>query len=53
MLVAVEWLQRSQEHGLAIGQMPRRVRWALYYALVYVLFDFCYLDYAPFIYFQF
>jgi alginate O-acetyltransferase complex protein AlgI len=53
VLVAVEWLQRSQEHGLAIGQMPRRVRWALYYALVYVIFDFCYLDYAPFIYFQF
>ena len=53
VLVAVEWLQRSQEHGLAIGQMPRRVRWALYYALVYILFDFCYLDYAPFIYFQF
>ena len=53
VLVAVEWLQRSQEHGLAIGQMPRRVRWAIYYALVYVIFVFCYLDYAPFIYFQF
>ena len=53
VLVAVEWIQRSQEHGLAIGQMPRRVRWALYYALVYIILGFCYLDYTPFIYFQF
>ena len=53
VLVAVEWLQRSREHGLALGQFPQPMRWAIYYAIVCVIFVFCYLDYAPFIYFQF
>ena len=53
VLVAVEWLQRSQEHGLALGPLPQPVRWAIYYALVGVIVVFCHLDYTPFIYFQF
>ena len=32
---------------------PQPMRWAIYYATVCIILVFCYLDYAPFIYFQF
>jgi len=36
-----------------LNDRTQPMRWAIYYAIVCVIFVFCYLDYAPFIYFQF
>jgi hypothetical protein len=53
VLVLIEWFQRSRPHGLAIAHWPRKVRWAVYYALITGIFWYGHTAYSPFIYFQF
>ena len=53
VLVLIEWVQRSKAHGLEIAQWPLGVRWAVYYLLIAGMFWLGYMEYAPFIYFQF
>jgi len=50
----VEWLGRKQEYGMAgLGlKWPKPVRWAMYYALILMIFYFSGED-LQFIYFQF
>ncbi len=52
-LFIVEWLQRERPHGLAIGFMPRSLRWAVYYVCIAVLAIFGNFGQHEFIYFQF
>jgi alginate O-acetyltransferase complex protein AlgI len=54
-VLALEWLQfrRGQPHGLAIGDLPRGLRWATYYCLTGVILLFANLGHTAFIYFQF
>ncbi len=51
-LVAVEWFQRRQAHGLAVGHLPRPLRWALYTGLIWALLLWS-SETTSFIYFQF
>ena len=50
----VEWIQRDKQHPLQFEtvQIPKFVRWAIYYAIVGMLF-FYGGDEQGFIYFQF
>lgn len=52
VMLAVEWIQRRRDHGLALGLVkPRWLRWIVYYAiLVSLLFG---EGVETFIYFQF
>jgi alginate O-acetyltransferase complex protein AlgI len=52
-MLAVEWLQRHQEHGLANLRMPMIARYAMYYGLVIALVELGGRHDVPFIYFQF
>ena len=53
VLMLVEWLQRSEQHGLAIGNIKfRALRWGFYIALAIIIFCFG-ADKQNFIYFQF
>lgn len=52
VLLAVEWVQRDKEHGLAISRIKwAPLRWAIYYAIVIGLFFT--RGQETFIYFQF
>lgn len=53
VLFTVEWIQRTKQHGLQIGNAPTSVRWAIYYLLIASIFWFGNFHYVPFIYFQF
>ncbi|RMH22291.1 MAG: MBOAT family protein [Acidobacteria bacterium] len=53
LLFAVEWLQRDKQHGLDVAGLPRRGRWAIYYALVLIMAFYANTGSVPFIYFQF
>jgi D-alanyl-lipoteichoic acid acyltransferase DltB (MBOAT superfamily) len=48
-----EWLQRHQQHALALSNWSRPVRWALYYGLVFTILFVSHVGETPFIYFQF
>lgn len=54
ILIVVEWLQRNQQHGLALEAVkwPRVVTWSLYYTLIVIIFWFAGRQ-QEFIYFQF
>ena len=52
VLLLVEWLNRSKEHGLAIGNLPLWLRIASCYVLVLVILEFG-GNSQSFIYFQF
>ncbi len=52
-LFAVEWIQRTKQHGLQIENAPVSVRWIIYYLLIASIFWFGNFHYVPFIYFQF
>ena len=52
LLVVIEWLQRHRSHPLQIDALPSAVRWAIYYALFFVVF-FARGEEQAFIYFQF
>ena len=52
LLVVIEWLQRHRSHPLQIDTLPPAVRWAIYYALFFVVF-FARGEEQAFIYFQF
>lgn len=52
LLVVIEWLQRHRSHPLQIDALPPVVRWAIYYALFFVVF-FARGEEQAFIYFQF
>lgn len=52
VMLAVEWVQRCRDHGLALGGVrPAVVRWAVYYAVIISLFFGEGVE--TFIYFQF
>lgn len=52
IMLAVEWVQRAREHGLAIGGVrPGWLRWVIYYAIIVSLFFGKGVE--TFIYFQF
>ena len=52
VMLAVEWIQRKRDHGLAIGMVkPALLRWAIYYAIIISLFFGEGVE--TFIYFQF
>jgi len=53
LVLVPEWLQRHQEHALAIGGWPTGARWAAYYGLVGGILLGCHVGETPFIYFQF
>lgn len=54
ILVAVEWLQRNRQHGLELDgyNIPRFVKWSLYYILIAIIFMYAGTQ-QQFIYFQF
>ncbi len=54
LLLIVEWLQRKREHGLCIENLPRALRWLIYYVLAIIVFFYfnTYQEYN-FLYFQF
>ena len=53
LMVVVEWLNRSREHGLACLPRWRWVRWLAYIALIFTILAFAQTGEMPFIYFQF
>lgn len=53
LLIAVEWLQREKEFFLQIADFPPVLRWAVYYALILVIFVFGAFGSSEFIYTQF
>ncbi len=52
LLLVVEWLQRTKKHALEIDALPRIIRWPVYYALIYFIFNKG-GNQEAFIYFQF
>jgi D-alanyl-lipoteichoic acid acyltransferase DltB (MBOAT superfamily) len=53
LMVVVEWLNRSREHGLACLPRWRWVRWLAYMVLIFMILAFAQTGEMPFIYFQF
>ncbi|MCB2213686.1 MBOAT family protein [bacterium] len=53
LLLAVEWLQRDKEFALQIGAWVWPVRWAAYYAVLFIILFFGEFGEREFIYFQF
>ena len=53
LLVVVEWLNRSAEHGMARLPRWRWVRWLIYMVLIFLILAFAQTGEMPFIYFQF
>ena len=53
LLLAIEWFQREYANPLHVEQLPRPLRWSVYYALAGTIFMFAPMNYTPFIYFQF
>lgn len=53
-LIVVEWLQRDKQHALELDnvRIPRLVRWAYYYFIIFLIFYFSGSQ-QDFIYFQF
>lgn len=52
VMLVTEWLQRRQQHGLAIEALPRPVRWAVYLPLALAVSGLS-GEAVSFIYFQF
>lgn len=52
ILLVVEWINRKEQHGLAIGNRPVYVRWGSYMA-VFLIILFFGKSSTSFIYFQF
>jgi hypothetical protein len=53
LLVVIEWLQRSKQHGLQLDHLPiRGVRWTVYFTIITIIFCFG-ANQQNFIYFQF
>ena len=53
VLLTVEWMQRSRQHGLELRHVRKGpVRWAIYYALIAILYVYG-GEQQDFIYFQF
>lgn len=53
MFMICEWFQRDKEHVLQIDNLPRWVRWLVYYLLIGICLSFAVEEEVPFIYFQF
>lgn len=54
LLIAVEWVQREQQHGLALERIPQRaIRWCIYGVLVTAMVLLAPNNGDSFIYFQF
>ena len=53
LMVAVEWVNRTCEHGLARLPRWRWVRWLGYMVLIFLILAFAQTGEMPFIYFQF
>ena len=53
LLIVVEWLNRSEEHGMARLPRWRWVRWMWYMVLIFLILAFAQTGEMPFIYFQF
>ena len=53
LLLTVEWHFRNEQHGLAIGKLPKLVRWGTYYSLIAIIWMFQPDSQTDFIYFQF
>ena len=54
LLLVVEWIQRKQQHGLALCHVKYRwVRWLIYMSLLFIIGMFMVTEETPFIYFQF
>ncbi len=54
ILLILEWLQRREQHGLALHQWKRPIRWTVYYLLIVTLIrDMTVPSNLDFIYFQF
>lgn len=54
LLIVVEWLQRTRQHGLDFTdtKIPRFWRWVIYYSIILVIWHFG-AEQQDFIYFQF
>jgi len=54
LLIITEWIQRDKQHALQLNGMniPRVVRWGIYYSIIFILFYFGGSQ-QEFIYFQF
>ena len=55
LMLLVEWLQRTKEHGLAFGNNPKYtfVRWSVYFIIALMVFVLQSPKTTQFIYFQF
>lgn len=52
-LIVVEWINRKQEFGLVVSRLPTYQRWAIYYAILAILWIVLPENEVDFIYFQF
>ena len=53
IMLIVEWTNRNQQHGLGRLTKYRLVNWLIYYAIVYLMYQYQPLEEVQFIYFQF
>ena len=53
IMLIVEWTNRNQQHGLGRLTKYRWVNWLIYYAIVYLMYQYQPLEEVQFIYFQF
>lgn len=53
LVLIPEWIQREHDHPLAIAQLPKWLRWSVYYLVGALIVLFGAIRDEPFIYFQF
>jgi D-alanyl-lipoteichoic acid acyltransferase DltB (MBOAT superfamily) len=53
LVLGLEWIQRTREHGLEIALRPVWMRWSAYYSMLLLLLLLGSTGHVPFLYFQF
>ncbi len=53
IMLIVEWVNRSQQHGLGRLTKYRWVNWLIYYSIIYLMYQYQPMEEVQFIYFQF
>ena len=53
IMLIVEWTNRNQQHGLGRLTKYRWVNWLIYYAIVFLMYQYQPMEEVQFIYFQF
>ena len=53
LMLIVEWVNRSQQHAFARLTKYRWLNWLIYYAIIYLMYQYQPMEEVQFIYFQF